>query len=419
MSHRIPPLAVALLVVLPGQLAGQATGAGRIWGRVVTAVGERIEGYLRWDRNETDWADQLDGMKAIPLEHDQEAERLDEDLRRLRQQERSISLVGLRITWDEDDGDLRVTAAGVRFGHVASLEVIDDWTARLVLISGQEVRLQDGASDIGRSFRGLVVEEARRGDIELRWRDLDRIDFASAPDGAPPPTAERLHGTVRTRMGVELTGYVAWDMDETLSSDVLDGEEGSRERDVVFETIATLERADARSTRVTLRSGEELLLSGTNDVNSSNRGVEVSDPSFGRAVVAWEVLESLRFHPPAAAADRRAFYDRAGPLTGIVETRAGRTHAGRIRWDNDEEFGWEMLDGRSDGVDYDIELGRVRIIEPVGSSQARVELRDGRSLLLEDSNDVDERNQGIFVLVEGAETVLVRWRDLARVTFTP
>jgi hypothetical protein len=212
---------------------------------------------------------------------------------------------------------------------------------------------------------------------------------------------------------------VAWDMDETLSSDVLDGEEGSRERDVVFETIATLERADARSTRVTLRSGEELLLSGTNDVNSSNRGVEVSDPSFGRAVVAWEVLESLRFHPPAAAADRRAFYDRAGPLTGIVETRAGRTHAGRIRWDNDEEFGWEMLDGRSDGVDYDIELGRVRIIEPVGSSQARVELRDGRSLLLEDSNDVDERNQGIFVLVEGAETVLVRWRDLARVTFTP
>jgi hypothetical protein len=214
-------------------------------------------------------------------------------------------------------------------------------------------------------------------------------------------------------MGVELTGYVAWDMDETLSSDVLDGEEGSRERDVVFETIATLERADARSTRVTLRSGEELLLSGTNDVNSSNRGVEVSDPSFGRAVVAWEVLESLRFHPPAAAADRRAFYDRAGPLTGIVETRAGRTHAGRIRWDNDEEFGWEMLDGRSDGVDYDIELGRVRIIEPVGSSQARVELRDGRSLLLEDSNDVDERNQGIFVLVEGAETVLVRWPGIS------
>jgi 3-isopropylmalate dehydrogenase len=38
-------------------------------------------------------------------------------------------------------------------------------------------------------------------------------------------------------MGVELTGYVAWDMDETLSSDVLDGEEGSRERDVAFDRV--------------------------------------------------------------------------------------------------------------------------------------------------------------------------------------
>ena len=439
MRNSIAALSLAVLLAPTAAAAQAAPGAGpraadeRIYGRVVTDEDVRLEGYLRWDRNETHWADILDGQKEIPHEHDVEAERLDEELRRRRQRERSLSLPGLRITWDEDDGDGRTVASGVRFGHIRSLEVVDDRRAVLVLVSGEEVALGGTSTDIGRSFRRLVVEDARRGDVELRWHELHRVDFAAAPAGALAPAAERLHGTLRTRDGTELTGWIAWDMDETLATDVLDADQDGERMEIDFGSIAAIRPEGANASRVTLRSGEERVLTGTNDVDADNRGIEVTDPEVGRAIVQWEDLESLRFHAPrrgagtadavdgsrTAPAGTRAAFDGGRPLRGTVETRAGEALTGPIRWDNDEASTWEMLDGRAAAVDYDIELARVRSIEPVGGDAARVELLDGRTLLLEGSNDVSHENQGIFVRPDGGDTRLVRWRDLARVTLAP
>jgi hypothetical protein len=411
-------LSVVVLLALASSLGAQAEpAADRIYGRVLTASGERLEGYLRWDRNETQWADILDGQKEIPWEWMREAERLDENYRRRRERERSITILGVRISWDEDDEEPpTTTSAGVRFGHLSALEVLDDRRVLLVLKSGEEVELSASSSDIGRSFRELVVEDLERGEVELRWRDLDRIDFAPAPPGRAAPAAARLHGTLRTQAGLELTGFVAWDMDETLATDVLDAEEEGRERDVTFADIASIERESSRSARVVLRSGQELILRGTNDVNDDNRGIEISDPSLGRVIVSWDELQALTFHAPDAVAGYDAF-GGGRPLQGTVETVDGDRLTGTIRWDNDEESTWEILDGRSDGVDYDIELAHVRTIERVGSSAARVGLRDGRTLLLEGSNDVDETNKGIFVRLESGRTMLVRWAELERVTF--
>ena len=436
MRNSIAALSLTLLLAAAEAAAQAATeqrargaAAERIYGRVVTAEGGRLEGYLRWDRNETGWGDVLDGQKEIPHEYDLEAERLDEELRRRRQRERSLSLPGLRITWDEDDGDPRTVSSGIRFGHIRSLEVVDERRAVLVLKSGERVGLVGLSTDIGRSFRGLAVEDAERGEIELRWRDLGRVDFMAAPATAPPPAAERLHGTLRTRGGVELTGWVAWDRDETLTTDILDGDRAGRRMEIAFGSVAAIEPEGRDASRVTLQSGEVLLLTGTNDVDSDNGGVEIMDPGLGRAIVQWRELESMRFHAPptagrpagstgAPAGTRRAF-DGGRPLQGVVETRSGRQLSGKVRWDNDEAFTWELLDGRADEVDYDIELGLVRSIERVEGDAARVELVDGRTLLLEGSNDVGNENQGIFVRSAGGETVLVRWRDFARVTFTP
>ena len=44
-------------------------------------------------------------------------------------------------------------------------------------------------------------------------------------------------------------------------------------------------------------------------------------------------------------------------------------------------------------------------------SSVEVTLRDGRTLELDGSNDVDRGNRGIFVTENGGRTVLVHWTD--------
>ena len=416
----VATLGVLLALAPQAHPSTEPASAGLLYGRVLTTAGEELEGFLRWDRNETHRADLLDGRAFIPREHAMEAEALDEELRRRRELERSVGLPGLRITWDEDDdAPLEATTASVRFGHVRSIEPRDR-RALVTLADGTQLELAASSTDLGRSFRGLVVEDAARGAVELEWEDLARVDVLPAPaDGLP--TGRRLHGTLRTRDGSQWTGYVAWSLDESLSTDELDGEGPDGEMmEVSFGDVARVARESRRSARVRLRSGEEIVLDDTNDVGSDIPGIEITDPSFGRVVVEWDAFVSLDFHPRTEPSVEVPF-GRSGPLRGTVLAVDGRTASGLVRWDNDEEHGWETLEARSGDVDVTIELGLVRSIERVGTS-SRVTLHDGRVFDAhgtEDLGDLGDANRGIFVTPESGATTLVRWRDLKSATFEP
>lgn len=388
----------------------------RLYGRVVTAGGEVYEGFIRWDRNEGSWADLLNGSKELPWENLRDAERLD-DRRGRGGEEHSIRILGLRISWDEEDGYPESATSGIRFGHIRRLTVLGDDRAVLELKSGQEVELEGGSTDLGDDLRELVVSDPERGTVSLRWRDLDEVEFQPAPRGATPSAGDRLHGTLRTRGGMEFTGFVSWDVDEILGSDVLDGEERGRDHEIPFDRIAAIERDGPSAARVVLANGEEITLRGTNDVNDSNRGISVSDPELGQVTVDWDSFEDVRFHPAPAGSGGYDEFDGGHALWGTVETEDGESVTGWIRWDNDESWSWELLDGEMDGVDFDVELGRVDRIARRGSWGSEVVLRDGRSFELEGSNDVDDGNKGIYVTLEGGETVLVEWRDFRALTF--
>lgn len=408
---------VFALAVAVGFRTGPADD--RLYGRVLTAEGEQLEGYLRWDRNEATWADFLDGRMPIPWAYVHERERLDAEFRRQRELERSLTVGNVRVTWDEDDeDDPQLAEAGIRFGQVRTL-VADDDSAVVTTKSGERLTLRGGSSDVGRGFRGLVVEDRTRGSVELDWDDIDRVDFRAAPAGVEPPEAERLYGTLRTRDGLALTGFVGWDMDEALTSDILDGEEDGRDRDVPFGSISRIAPDGRLRARVTLRNGEQMVLRGTNDVNYENRGVEVSDPALGRAVVPWDELESVSFQAQPASVAPYGSFDGGQPLRGTVETRSAERLMGLIRWDNRERRTWGTLDGEVAGAALAIELSHVASVERAEDRGARVVLRDGRSFVLGGSSDVDADNGGVFVTPDGGDVVLVRWKDFRRVTFEP
>lgn len=384
-------------------LASAQSYADRIYGRVVTQEGDEFEGLIRWDKNEASWVDILNGSKTM---------RNDDRGRR-----RTIEIFGIEVVEYEEDESSRSRISGVRFGHLERLENSGSNRAVLTLRSGQRVEFRGGSTDIGNDVREIIVEDPDQGEVELRWRNIDFIEFFPTSDFATSRYGPRLFGSLTTRNGYSFTGYICWDVDEVLADDILDGDdENGYDRKIQFGNIARIERNSSRSSRVVLRSGDEMLLRGSNDVNDENRGILVLDPYLGQVQVNWDEFESVTFEEPDFPITYNDFYG-SGLLTGTVVTRDGDDISGVLRWDNDEAYAWELLNGELDDLQFDIEFAFVKEIERLSSREARVHLRDGRAFDLRDSNDVNDENDGIYVTLDNGDEVRLSWDDFERVIF--
>ena len=414
----------------------------RIWGRVATTSGDVLEGFIRWDRNEASWADQLDGTKEnLEFEFQDWWVLANPDDRG---RDRVIEYGGYRNTWDDNEPELpSSTESGIRFGHIQRLTAVDRQEAKLELRSGQVVTLTSGATDLGTDLRELLVTDSNGQVHELEWEDLDSVEFFRAPAGSEPG-GQRLHGTVEMQEGPSFTGYIAWDLDEILTTDTLNGEDsnGVRRR-VLFGRITSI-RPINDGAEIALADGNRMELFDDDDVDRGNDGIYVSDPALGMVVLDWDDVEIVRFHSPDPGSISGPL-DGGRRLRGTVVTADTTELSGWIRWDGDEEYSWELLDGRTPSAVVDVEFGQIAVIEkflaevvsvnlgPAGVSVshpvtegAKVTLRDGRVFEMDGSNDVDESNHGIFILPEDsgwlpdheeAEWIWVRWEDFHSVTF--
>ena len=470
----VMPEPAAEPVVQPAPV--QISGDNRLYGTVTTLNGRRYEGYIRWDRNEGSWADLLDANKqpdhgigrVVSVQRVRArlwpARARARSLReRVRDRDRSFDLADLDDLLDLDDlDDLRdlddldyvsgitialaersretrarvqsivingrsirsgliqsfsfgsgATQSGIRFGHIKSIAALDSRTALFTLKSGEEVVFSANATDLGSNLRALVIEQLDGDVVELEWGDLDVVEFEAAPEDASPPSS-RNYGTMTTHSGLEFTGYITWDVDEIYSSDILNGDDGRVDREIPFGSIVRIERDSSRGSMVTLDTGEEVLLRGTNDVDESNNGISVSDPGLGQVKVSWYDFASVRFHEAESHAGYGQF-DGGQAIFGTVTTHNGEEFTGEIVWDCDEAYTWEMLNGEQDGVEFHVEFSKIASLRPISSWGTEVTLKDGRTYELRGSNDVDDGNRGILVRLENGDEVVVEWDDLEEV----
>ena len=406
---RFAIVVAALAVVAP--LGAQVNDPGRLYGRVMTMDGEEFEGFIRWGGNEGHWTDHIDATKHLPRRFRREAERLSGDRSDRR---RGIRVLGVRVGWDNDRRWTSSASSVIRFGHIRRMEILDDNYALFVLKSGEEQELS-GSSDLGRSLK-LVVQEANGGEVELEWDELDFVEFLPAPRSTESPFGARLYGVLTARGGEEYEGWITWDRDEIFAVDELDGRDGRRRRSVPFGEIASIERGSSSRAQVTLRDGRELELSGTNDVNRENRGIFIGDPGIGRVEVKWNEFREVRFTDPPDNMTYESL-DGGHRLRGTVIAEDGASYTGAIRWDNDEQWSWEALDGESRDVQLDVEFGLIRSISYVSVRSARVTLLDGREFVMRGSNDVNDENKGIFIELDDVEMVMLDWDEFERVEF--
>jgi hypothetical protein len=386
---------------------------GFLYGRIGAGGGATYEGRLRWGRDEEAfWGDYFYGTKRenpwavhVPLEQ-------------LPRERRSFEIFGIEIPRRQRPIDLRRPFMA-RFGDIARIEALGR-EVRVTLKSGTMLDLDRfEASDFD---DGVRVWDRGRGVVDLGSLRIGSIELL--PTAWLEEAPERLHGTVRTRLG-EFTGFVQWDLRECVGSDEIYGRTADGAVSVRFDSLRAIARQSRDSALVTLLDGREIVLSGSRKVGLGDRkvphrGIYVEDRRYGRVLVSWEAFERVDFAPGGSGP---AFDDfpPGAPLTGSVTTRAGRLLAGRLVYDLDESETTETLDAPSQGVHYTIPFGLVAAIvlpgpEDRGAGTARVTLHSGEELELERRGDLGDGNAGMLIFVDGCERPrYVPWAAVERV----
>lgn len=388
---------------------------GRIYGKIYTDIGDVLEGPIRWDVNESSWDDMIDGNK------ERDKRKSSSKSRKKYRDRRSSSRVKLfGITLGESSYfTSSSTQAAIPFGFIKKLTPISDNGAELLLQNGEEVVIDGSSTDLGTGIREIVIETNDEGILELDWYDIDYIEFMDGGD-VESDFGDKIYGTVTTDRVGEFTGWIVWDVDESFTKDIIDGSDRRRKRKIKFGQISSIEKISSQASEVTTKEGKVMRLDDSNDVDSGNRGIAIADKNLGRVNVEWDEFERLDIiTPPADAFPSYADYAKYSRLSGTVYDEDGTEYSGYIRWDDDEEYGWEALDGSYRDVDFDIIFRNVKSIEKLSRRGSRVTLWDGRSFKLRESNDVDDDNNGIIIYPKDDpdDEIILDWEDFSRVEF--
>jgi hypothetical protein len=253
---------IRTIELLPTARLGAAPN--RLHGTVRTRQDD-FTGFVQWDREECVGTDELDGHTA--------------------------------------DGKL-----SLRFDTIRSIARRSRDSSLVTLLDGRETVLS-GNREVGHGNRGIYVDDRRYGRVLISWDAFDRVDFS--PGGSGPaygdfPPGRPLTGSVTTRAGHRLAGRLVYDLDESETTETLDGPSQGVDYTIPFGLIASIvppgrEERGAPHARVTLHDGEELQLERTGDLGDANAGMLIFVDGHQRPeYVPWTDVEQVDFDRPPA-----------------------------------------------------------------------------------------------------------------------
>ncbi len=410
MNYLVKPYILVLaiqLTILPKPV--QAQDEGFIYGKITTEDGDVYQGAIRWGKEEVYWTDMFNASKTDNPNLDYlSRDELDQMRYGRRDYDNGVA------TWVSNWSSSRTSVHefSCMFGVIKSIEPSRWDEIEVTLQDGSVVEVDgDGYNDIGNKIR---VRDDEIGQIELSWRRIEKIEFMDTPSQLDSKFGEPLYGTVETDFG-KFTGFVQWDHDERVSTDVLDGDTYDGDVSIEFGKIKSIENRGSRS-QVTLMSGRELVLRGSNDVDEGNRGIIVTVAGLGRVDIPWRDFEKVTFEEDVKkSGPAYASFKDIKKLSGTVKTTNGDLKGGII-YDLDETYDYEVLNGRDDDMEYVIPFANIKEITPRSYRYSVVTLRDGSELRLERSQDVNEDNTGLLVF-DGKDPVYVPWREVESIKF--
>jgi hypothetical protein len=408
--NALKPILASFAIVL--SLTITAQDAGFIYGKVTTEDGDTYEGPIRWGKEEVYWTDMFNASKEENKNIDYLSSReLDELEDRNNYSSNSLINKFINISWDDNDNRF-IHEFACEFGNIKSMRLRSGSRVELKLKNGEYIDINgSGYNDIGAKINVL---DSELGSIQLSWSNIDKIEFLPTPNRLNKKFGEPLYGTVESDLG-QFTGYIQWDHDERVGTDVLDGDTNDDDVSIPFDKIESIERDGYSRSIVVLKSGRKLTLRGSNDVDEDNKGIIVTTPGFGRVDLSWGDFDKVTFKEAPGSGPTYDSFTTPQKIKGTVKVDNGDSHEGEIIYDLDEEYTFEVLNGEDDDSKYIIPFKNITSIERRGSDRALVTLKGGNTIMLEDAQDVSEKNQGILIKTK-TDRVYVPWDRVEKIT---
>lgn len=390
-----------------------AQDQGFIYGRILTEDGDKYEGPIRWGKEEVYWTDMFNASKRENENLEYLSERDLEQLEK-RYDDDNDDLVSrfLSISWNDDDDDQFVHEFSTAFGNIKAMKIRSSSRLDIKLKDGKQIALNgSGYNDVGAKIRILDKDF---GITQISWNNIDEIEFLPTPSKLEEKFGEPLYGTVVCEIG-EFTGFIQWDHDERVGTDVLDGEEDGNDYEIAFDKIQSIERDGFSSSIVTLKSGRSLDLKGTNDVDDDNKGIIVTVKGLGRVDIPWDEFEKVTFKEAPNAGPAFNSFKSPDLISGTVEVSNGESYSGQIIYDLDEAYTFEVLNGEDDDIKFIIPFKNIKEIEPQSSYATLISIKGGGELRLEEGQDVSDKNTGILVKAN-SEWEYIPWKRIRKVS---
>lgn len=398
-----------------------AQDQGFMYGKVTTIDGKSFQGPIRWGKEEVYWTDMFNASKD-------ENENIDylsrEDLRDLEDRyyrknnnwgdrwgDRVSGMFNVR--WDDNNDSRYQHQFACQFGEIKSIRPTGRERAEVRLQGGQQFDIDgSGYNDIATKVK---IRDAEIGEIELSWSRIDIIEFMDTPSKLDDKFGEPLYGSVETYAGT-FTGYIQWDHDERVSTDKLDGDTEDGDVSIEFGKIKSIAREGFRSS-VVLNSGREMMLRGSNDVNSENRGIIVTSDELGRVDIPWREFKMVTFEAPKAKMKTFSEFKNQKELSASVKTRNGEVLKGKLVFDLDEAYDYEVLNGEDNDIEYVIPFRNIDKLMPKNYDNSEIVLKNGDKILLSNGQDVSDKNTGLLVFTDNNRPTYVIWDDVDEITF--
>jgi hypothetical protein len=402
----VAPKLVAVFLIITIETRAQSN-EGFMYGKIYMED-RTYTGPLRWGNEEVLWTDFFNASKASSQYQKMVPEKKDDDDSWFSQDWSFGSI------WENK---IVAHKFSCQFGNLVSLAPVGSSRVAVKFKNGGQLVVDgEGYNDVGSKIQ---VIDAELGAISVNWDRISKIEFLPTPSRLEGIFGTPLFGTVEGIRKEKITGYIVWDDDERLSTDRLDGDDDDDDDDVSikFAEISEIEK-EGRGSRVTLKSGKSMYLTGSNDVNSENRGVLVAVPEVGVIRFSWRAFRKVTFTKPTRDPQSYSQFTAPMVLKGTVSQVEGDDLSGRIIYDIDETLNFEILEGKENDIEYSIPMKNIRSITPKNYEFSSIELRNKEELLLGDGQDVSSRNAGVLVFVKGKKTPeYVSWKKINAITF--